>query len=104
LKTVLKSGIMRVMADFCCDMCGKPLLVDEDVRYILRVEVFAAYDPMELTAEDLKQDHLAEIRELVKRMEAMDPKELEDQVYQKLTFEVCPACRKKYVAHPLPPA
>ena len=93
---------MPAMADFCCDMCGKPLLVDEDVRYILKVEVFAAYDPMELTEDDLKADRLKEIRELVKRMEQMDPKELEEQVYKKLTFDLCPACRKKYLKNPLP--
>ena len=93
---------MSAMAQFCCDMCGKPLLVDEDVRYVVRVEVFAAYDPMELSAEDLKRDRLKEIRELVKRMEAMAPQELEDQVYKQLTFEVCPACRKKYLKNPLP--
>ena len=91
------------MAQFCCDMCGKPLLVDEDVRYILKVEVYAAYDPMELTDDDLKASRLKEIRELVKRMEHMDPKELEDQVYKKLTFDLCPACRKKYLSRPLPP-
>ncbi len=90
------------MAQFCCDMCGKPLLVDEDVRYILKVEVFAAYDPMELTEDDLKVDHLKEIRELAQRMAGMDPKDLEDQVYQRMTFDLCPGCRKKYVKNPLP--
>lgn len=90
------------MAGFCCDLCGKPLLVDEDVRYVVRIEVFAAYDPMELTEDDLKADRLKEIRELSRRMAGMDPKELEDQVYQKLAFDLCPACRKKYVKNPLP--
>jgi hypothetical protein len=90
------------MAGFCCDLCGKPLLVDEDVRYIVRIEVFAAYDPMELTSCDIEQDHLREIRELTERMAAMDPKELEDQVYQRMTFDLCPVCRKTYVKEPLP--
>ena len=38
-----------------CDLCGKTLLPDEDVRYIVRIEVFAAADPLELTEEDLKR-------------------------------------------------
>ena len=90
------------MAGFCCDMCGKPLLVDEEVRYIARIEVFAAYDPMELTTRDVEADHLQEIRDLLRRMAEMDPQELEDQVYKRLTFDLCPPCRKKYLAQPLP--
>jgi len=90
------------MADFCCDMCGKPLLVDSDVRYIASIEVFAAYDPMELTEDDLKQDHLAEIRRLAQNLASADPRELEDQVYKRFTFDLCPACQKKYLENPLP--
>ena len=89
------------MSDFCCDMCGKALLTDSPVRYVVRIEVFAAYDPMELTDGDLARDHLKEIRELAKRMAGMDPKELEDQVYRDFTFDLCPACQKKYLKNPL---
>ena len=38
------------MEGFTCDMCGKVLLAEEDSRYIVKVQVYAAYDPMELTA------------------------------------------------------
>jgi len=90
------------MADFCCDMCGKPLLVDSDVRYVARIEVFAAYDPMELTAADLERDHLDEIRELAQELSKVEPQDLEDQVYKSFLFDLCPACQKKYLKDPLP--
>ena len=90
------------MADFCCDMCGKPLLVDSDVRYVARIEVFAAYDPMELTVDDLKVDHRDEIRDLVKRLADRDPQQSQDEVYRKFTFDLCPACQREYLKHPLP--
>ncbi len=90
------------MADFCCDMCGKPLLVDSDVRYVLKIEVFAAYDPMEVTAEDLKHDHLEEIRELAERLGRAEAAELEDQVYKRFQFDLCPRCQKRYLKQPLP--
>ena len=89
------------MAGFCCDLCGKPLLVDSDVRYVVKIEVFAAYDPMELTVEDLKRDRLKEIRELVRRLSEMEPQELEDQVYKSFTFDMCPECQKTYLKDPL---
>lgn len=90
------------MAGFCCDVCGKPLLVDSDVRYVVKIEVFAAYDPLELTAEDLKEDHLGELRELSRRLGERDPKELEEEVYKRFQFDLCPACQKRYLKNPLP--
>jgi len=90
------------MADFCCDMCGKPLLVDSDVRYVVKIEVFAAYDPMELTADDLGRDYMEEIRELARELSKAEPQELEDQVYKSFLFDLCPECQKKYLKAPLP--
>ena len=81
-----------------CDRCGKPLLADEDIRYVARIEVYAAYDPMELTAEDLAADNRAEIRRLVAKMHKREPAELEAQVYEAFRFDLCPACRKLYAA------
>ena len=89
------------MIKLTCDLCGKTLLLDEDVRYVVNIEVFAAYDPMELTEEDLNKDFRKELRELVKRMENMDPEEAQDSVYRKFRFELCPACQKKYIRDPL---
>ena len=90
------------MAGFCCDRCGKPLLVDSDVRYVVDIRVFAAYDPMELTGEDIARDHLAEIRKLNRRLAKMDPQELEDGVYKRFEFDLCPTCQKVYIRNPMP--
>lgn len=90
------------MTGFCCDRCGKPLLVDEEVRYVVDVRVYAAYDPMEITSDDLAADRRDEIRELTQKMREMDPKELEEQVYKRFTLELCPACQREYLKHPLP--
>ena len=57
------------MDGITCDMCGKSLLVDEDVRYIADVSrSYAAYDAMEITTEDLaRRDIAEEIRRRSKR-------------------------------------
>ena len=89
------------MSGFNCDLCGKPLLVDEDVRYIVKIEVFAAYDPMELTSDDLRPDRTKEISQLARRMADMDPEELEAQVYKNFQFDLCPKCQKLYLKDPL---
>ena len=84
-----------------CDICGKTLLLDEDVRYIVNIEVFAAADPMELTADDLKKDFRKEYRELIQRLRKMDPEKVQDTVYRHFRFELCPACQKNYLKDPL---
>jgi len=89
------------MIHFTCDMCGKPLLADEDVRYIVKVEVYAAYDPMEVTEDELEEDHLSEMSEIIERMKDMDTEELEDQVYKSFRFDLCPACHQAYLRDPL---
>lgn len=89
------------MIKLACDLCGKTLLLDEDVRYVVGIEVFAAYDPMELTEEDLKKDYRAEMRRLVKAMEHMDPEKVQDGVYRHFEFHLCPACQKKYIKDPM---
>ena len=89
------------MLHFSCDLCGKELLVEEDLRYVAKIEVYAAYDPLEITEEDLEQDHMEEISELIKSMEHMDQQELEDQVYKSFRFDLCPECHKKFLKDPL---
>ena len=89
------------MMQLTCDLCGKTLLIDEDVRYIVNIEVFAAYDPMELTEEDLRKDYRKELQELVRRMRQMDPEKAQDSVYRKFEFQLCPPCQRRYLKDPL---
>ncbi len=89
------------MLHYSCDLCGKELLVEEDLRYVAKIEVYAAYDPLEITEEDLDEDHMEEIGELIKQMEDMDETELEDQVHKSFRFDLCPECHKKFLKDPL---
>jgi hypothetical protein len=90
------------MDGIVCDMCGKELLTDEDTRYVVKIQVYAAYDPMELTADDVARDRSNELAELLRQLESMNADELEDQVARCFEFDLCPACQKKYLAEPLP--
>lgn len=89
------------MHHLTCDLCGKSLLIDESVRYLARIQVYAAYDPPELTPADLQKDHRAEIRRLIRQLEAMDPQEVNDSVYREFLFDLCPACQRRYLRAPL---
>ena len=89
------------MLHYSCDLCGKKLLMDEDVRYTAKLELHAAYDPLEITDEDLEEDQMEAISELIEQMEEVDTKDLEDQVYKSFRFDLCPTCHKKILKDPL---
>lgn len=89
------------MLKLACDICGKTLLLDEDVRYTVIIEVFAAYDPLELTEDDLRKDHRQALRDLVERMKTLDPERAQDSVYRRFEFQLCPRCQREYLRDPL---
>jgi len=90
------------MEGITCDRCGKGLLIDEEVRYEVKIVVQAAADIMELTAQDLARDHESEIRRLLEQLEHLSPEEAQDQVYREMAFDLCPKCQRQYLANPIP--
>ena len=89
------------MVHFTCDVCGKAISAVEDLRYVVKIEVYAASDPLELTEADLEKDHMEQISQLIKHIEETKPEDFEDQVYKSFRFDLCPACQKKYLKDPL---
>lgn len=82
------------MIKYVCDRCSA-MIEDSKARYSLRVELFAAYDILKLTGEDLSPDRdlRHEIALLIRQLEKEDPKRLTDQVYYVLEKDLCPRCR-----------
>ena len=89
------------MVHFTCDLCGQQLNPGQDVRFVVKMEVYAAYDPLEITDEDLDQDHMEEISQLLEQLENMDPQEAEDSTYKSFRFDLCPECQRKFLKDPL---
>ena len=89
------------MVHYTCDMCGKVLLADDDVHYVVKIEVYAAYDPIELSEEDLEQDYTEEINELCEELEEADQQEEEEKVYKTFRFDLCAGCHEQFLRDPL---
>jgi hypothetical protein len=89
------------MIHFTCDLCGKPLLADEQTRYVVKIEVYAAYDPMEVSSEDAEGDHSEEMNALIEHMKGMSAQDAEEQVYKKFRFDLCPSCQARFLKDPL---
>lgn len=66
--------------------------------------VRAAYDPLEITEEELSQDHDLDIRRALDELRDLTEKEAMDQVYRRFRFELCRPCQRVYLRDPLPRA
>lgn len=88
------------MVMIICDRCGQ-LMDKGQLRYIAKIQVFAAYDPLEISFEDLQKDTRAEIRKLLSQMEGRSEEELMKEVFTAFEFDLCPKCQREYVREPL---
>lgn len=85
------------MLHFSCDLCGQPL---DDRRYVVRLEIFPAFDADEITEADLDADHLQEVAEEIHESEltGTDP---EEAITKSFRFDLCPRCHARYEKDPL---
>ena len=90
------------MLHVTCDLCGKELLPGDDHRYVVKIEVFAAHDPTEITDADLDEDHMEAVSQLLNEMddELTDPDEIAPS-YKNFRYDLCPNCHKKFLRDPL---
>jgi hypothetical protein len=91
------------MVHYICDRCGRPIDQGE-LRYIAKVQVYAAYDPLEITFDDLMRDHTPEIEQLLRQCEGLTEEELMRDVHVQFQFDLCRACQRAYLENPLPSA
>jgi hypothetical protein len=96
-------GEYNVMTTRLCDRCGQ--LIDEKaLRYIAKIQVYAAYDPLNIDFGDATRDRSKEIQAVLKSCEGLSEEELMRDVYVEFQFDLCRACQRSYVQDPLSPA
>ena len=88
------------MIHYTCDVCKRELDPKEDLRYVVKIEIAAAFDPVVDDEED-DRDHLQEIQDLLEHLQDAQSSHIGDEVYQELQFDLCPECRKRYAKNPL---
>ena len=88
------------MIRYTCDLCKRNLNPEEDLRYVVKIEICAAFDPI-CADEDGDREHLQEIQEILERLDDVEGEQGAAGGYQQLRFDLCPECRKKFLRHPL---
>ena len=89
------------MLRYSCDLCGRELDSQNDLRYVVRMEVYAAFDPLRTDESEDDQDHLQEVQDIIERMEDAECEQIGEDVYQQMRFDLCPECRKRFLKSPL---
>jgi hypothetical protein len=89
------------MKHYSCDLCKRPLDPDEELRYVVKLEVYAALDPLVLDQPEPDCDHLQDLDEIIEQMDDLSSDAIGEEVSQQMRFDLCPECRKKFLANPL---
>jgi hypothetical protein len=89
------------MLHITCDLCGKEIIPGSDHRYVVRIEVHAAHDPLELTEDDLDEDHMEAVSQLLRDAEDGEGDELIAPSNKQFRYDLCPCCQKKFLNDPL---
>lgn len=93
------TGGYPAMLHYTCDHCGKELRQNEDQRFIIKIEAFAAEDPRTITEADLDEDHMEAVSELLNDMEESG-QEVEE-LNKHFRYDLCHDCHKRFVQDPL---
>jgi len=88
------------MLHVSCDHCGKQMRAGED-RYVVKIEVFAAHDPAEITEADLEEDHMEAVSELLRELEGAEEADAVAPASRRLRYDLCPTCRQRFLRDPL---
>jgi hypothetical protein len=80
-----------------CDGCGCEVLNARKVRYEIKIEVTAAYDPLVLNDEDLQRDYRAEIARVLAQLDEVSTEEAQNQVHRVFDFDLCLPCQRRYI-------
>ena len=89
------------MIHYTCDCCKRVLDPEEELRYVVSMEAYAVMDPSEPEQTDDDRDHLLEVHEILEQLDEEEADQMGDHLYQKLRFDLCPKCHRRFIKNPL---
>lgn len=85
-------------------MCGRALVPEEDDRYVVKIEVYAACDSIDADCED--EEFINDVEEddddeSDEEIDNLDPDEIESIEYKTFRYDLCCKCHSRYLLDPL---
>lgn len=87
------------MIHYSCDRCGRKIDPAQEMRYEVKIEVEPVLEVCEEDEREADRDHLSEIHESLDGLDFDDEFAMEPR--QRLRFDLCPHCFRRYQADPL---
>ena len=81
------------MITYVCDRCKKIIDINNEVRFVVSIEVQAALGSDETEVE---HDHLDELSEAFGELDSQEQEEISHHVYEQHCFDLCDSCREEY--------
>ena len=91
------------MLHYSCDVCKRPIDPRNDIRHVVKIEVYPAVDDSSSPECDGGMDdadHLDAVQEILERIEDEDDGPFDDAA-RSMRFDLCDACRQRFVRNPL---
>ena len=88
------------MIHFTCDCCKRTIDTQNDLRYVVRLEVYASLDSGE-SELDSDRDHLQEIQDILEQLDDTENEQIGDDVYHQTRYDLCSKCRMRFIQNPL---
>ncbi len=76
---------------------------ETELRYIAKIQVYAAPNPLKLTQEDLATDKKEEIDALMQQCAGKSEDELMKDVFVEFKYDLCRCCQQTYITCPISP-
>jgi hypothetical protein len=89
------------MIHYTCDLCHRQLDGEDEVRYVVKIEVYPAADRPEAADPDDDRDHLLELHDALESLADDGDDDAVDPTYQTMQFDLCAECRRKFAHQPL---
>lgn len=90
------SGWWREYAHLACQTCKKRLF-DQKLYYRVKADVTSEPREVVITEEDLQGDTQAKLDLLCEQMKSMPAEDLADEVWVRVDYFLCTACKKTFV-------
>jgi hypothetical protein len=89
------------MIHYSCDRCKRVIEPEQDLRYVVRIEIEAAMDPLHEGEVQDDRDHLMEIDEILERVDASESPDIGDEIFERKRYDLCPQCFRKFIQNPV---
>ncbi|MFO7904428.1 MAG: hypothetical protein ACQESR_19370 [Planctomycetota bacterium] len=88
------------MIHYSCDRCKRTIDPEEDLRYVVKLEVQAAMEPLEVDEFEDDRDHLLEVQEILEQLDDSENDAISDELYQRCRYDLCADCYREFVKNP----